>query len=225
MDTIGVNSFITGVLYLLVYIAGVLSIARAVDNPDYLKKAAQRSGQIKKAALFQFLMAVLYIGIAFLLYPLLKSHNETLALGFFGFRLLAALLVIIGAVLLLSILKLSQKFVNDNDSATANYKLVGEKLKAARDFVNHVLMILMLCLSNMILYSIMIQSGLIPFWLSAWGLLGTAIALLASIFVWFKYVQILSITYMILNLPLALQEIVFALWLIQVGFITSSHYS
>ncbi|NJK93840.1 MAG: hypothetical protein HC905_01950 [Bacteroidales bacterium] len=54
IDTCSLTSILTGILYLLVFIAGVLSIARAVDHPGYLTKAALNSGQVKRAAFFQF---------------------------------------------------------------------------------------------------------------------------------------------------------------------------
>jgi hypothetical protein len=220
IDTFRVVSILTGILYLLVFVAGLLSIARAVDHPDYLTKAAQKSGQVRKAALFQFLMAVFYTGIALLLFPVLKIHNQTLALGFFGFRIIAALLVVAGTIILLILLRVSKKYSQHNSSTTVNYKPIGDKLKTARDFVNHVAMITMLCISSLMLYTVTLQSGLIPTWLSLWGIVGAAIAMLASIFVWLKYVKIISPTYMLLNIPLALQEFVFAVWLLWKGFET-----
>lgn len=96
--------------------------------------------------------------------------------------------------------------------------MIGDLLKTARDLVNHVVMIIILCIGGIMLYIIMIQSGLIPTWLSVWGILGSVIALLASILVLIKYLQVLSPTYLILNIPIAMQEIVFAVWLIFKGF-------
>lgn len=220
MDLYELTSVFTGLLYLLVFIAGLLSIARAVDHPDYLIKAAKHSWQVRKAVFFQFLMAVFYTIIALLLFPVLKTHNETLAYGFLAFRTIAAILVIIGTGILVWILRVSKKYVKHNSSTTVNYKPSGDKLKTARDFVNHVAMIIMLCLSSIMLYTVTLQSGLIPTWLSVWGIAGAAIAILASIFVWLKYVKIISPNYMLLNLPLALQEFVFAVWLIWKGFET-----
>lgn len=220
MDLYQTTSVLTGTLYLLIFIAGLLSIAHAVDHKDYLKKAAQNSRRVKKAAFFQFLMALFYMGIAILLYPIIKTHNETLAYGFLAFRIIAAALVIVGTGILLRILRLSQQYAKHNSPTTVNYKPTGDKLKAARDFVNHVAMIIMLCLSSIMLYTVTLQSGLIPTWLSVWGIAGAAIAILASISVWLKYVQILTPNYMLLNLPLALQEFVFAVWLIWEGFET-----
>ena len=55
----------------------------------------------------------LYVGMAITLYPLLKRHNESLALGYVGFRLVGAACIVIGAILLLMLLTLSQEFVKE----------------------------------------------------------------------------------------------------------------
>lgn len=211
-------SILIGVLYLFVFIAGILSVAKAVDDADYLTESASNSKQIYRAVFFQFLMAIFYSGIAILLYPVLKVYNEGLALGFLIFRMIAVLFVLIGTITLLLILKLSQTFVKGNSPSVSHYQVIGDLLKTARDLLNHVGMIIALCMGGIILNILLIQSGLIPIWLSVWGILGAVIAILASILVMTKQVQIISPAYIILNIPIALQEIVFAGWLIFVGF-------
>jgi hypothetical protein len=149
---------------------------------------------------------------------MLKIYNERLAIGFLSFRIIAALLTLIGTIILLLILKLSQEYVKEGSTGASYYNMIGNLLKTSRDLVNHVGMIIMLSIGGIMLYIIMIQSGLIPMWISVWGLFGSSIAILASFLVMIKYIEILTPTYMILNLPIALQEIVFAIWLIVKGF-------
>jgi hypothetical protein len=218
MDTYRVISIFVGALYIFGLAAGILSIATTVDNSDYLSKSALNSHQINRAAFFQLLMAIFYIGIAVVLYPLLKLYNERLAVGFLSFRIIAVLFLLIGTIILLVILKLSQEYVKAGSSDSSYYNMIGNLLKTSRDLVNHVGMIIMLSIGGIMLYIIMIQSGLIPMWISIWGLFGSSIAILASFLVMIKYIEILTPTYMILNIPIALQEIVLAIWLIVKGF-------
>ena len=56
-------------------------------------------------------MMAAYVGMTITLYPILKRHNESLALGYVGFRLVAAAFIVIGVILLLLLLTLSQEFV------------------------------------------------------------------------------------------------------------------
>ena len=217
MDTYREISILVGVLYILGFVAGVVSVSPVVDNSDYLAKSAVNSNQVYMAAFFQFLMAIFYIGIAIVLFPILKIYNEKLAIGFLSFRIIAVLFVLIGTVILLLILKISHQYLKMSPSDTSYFQMIGSLLKTARDFVNHVGMVILLCISGIMLYTILIQSGLIPVWISVWGILGSSIAIIASILVMLKYIEILTPTYLILNIPIVLQEIIFAVWLIFKG--------
>jgi hypothetical protein len=218
METFRQISILVGVLYILSYVAGILSIAPAVDDLDYLRKSALHSNQTYIASSFQLLMAIFYVGIGFILFPILKIYNETLAAGFLSFRILAVIFILIGTIILLLILKLSQDFVKVNPTESTHYQTIGTLLKTGRDLVNHVGMIVMISISGILLYLIMIQSQLIPNWLSIWGLFGSSLAIIASILVMTKFIDVLTPKYMMLNLPIALQEIFFAGWLIIKGF-------
>jgi hypothetical protein len=69
------------------------------------------------------------------------------------------------------------------------------------------------------------QTKLIPRWLSLWGLSGTIITILASLLIMFHMIDIITSTYIVLNLPLILLEIVLAIWLIVKGFNPSANAS
>lgn len=218
IDTYREISIVTGVLYIFGLVAGVLSVAHAVDDSDYLTKSALHAKQVYKAACFQFLMAIFYIGVAIVLYPVLKTYNEILATGFLGFRIVAVIFLLTGVIILLLILKLSQEYVKVGSSDLSSFKRAGDLLKTGRDLINHVCMVITLCIGGIMLYIIMLQTGLIPAWLSVWGLFGSSMAILASILVMVKNMEILKPAYIMLNIPIALQEMVFAVWLIVKGF-------
>ena len=68
-------------------------------------------------------------------------------------------------------------------------------------------------LTALILNYLLYQSELIPRWLSGWGLIGATLLLAAGLLEIFG----INLTDFI-NLPIALQEMVFAIWLIVKGF-------
>jgi hypothetical protein len=212
------TSILIGSLYILVIIAGILSIAPAVDKSTYLTKTALSSKRINFAAFAQLLIAVFYGGIALLFYPILEIFNANLAIGFLSFRFIAISFIVLGALVLLLILKLSQEYNNTNASKNLPYDLAGNMLRTGRDLINHVGMILMLCISNILLNLILIHSGLVPAWIPVWGLAGSTLSIVASYFVMIKYIEVVTPVYMVLNLPLAIQELIFAIWLIVKGF-------
>jgi len=67
-------------------------------------------------------------------------------------------------------------------------------------------------------YLVFYRSLLMPRWLSVWGLAGTALGLAAGLLVLFQSIAVLSSTQVVLNLPIAVQEMVLAVWLIVKGF-------
>lgn len=68
-------------------------------------------------------------------------------------------------------------------------------------------------------YLVFYRSQLIPRWLSAWGLVGPAgVRHAAGLLVLFRSIDLMSSTQIVLNLPIAVQEMVLAVWLIVKGF-------
>jgi hypothetical protein len=209
---------IAGLFIIIGMVAGVLSVVPAVDDPEYLYKVAANRGQVIRGALFQFIMIPAYVGFALLLYPTLRKYNEGLALGFVGFRVMAGVFHFIGVIILPLFLILSQEFLKAGAPDASYFQILGGLLREGRDLVNHVAMILSLSLGGAMFYYIMYRSRLIPRWLSLWGLLGTALAILASLLLLFRYSDVITPLYIGLNLPMALEEMVLAIWLFLNGF-------
>jgi hypothetical protein len=194
-----------------------LSIAPAVDASDYLLKASANANQVLLGALFQFIMTIAYVGFAITLYPILRKQMESLALGFLSFRIIAAVLNIIGFISLLLILSLSEQYVKTGTPDSSYFQTLGDLLRTGRDFVNHVAMILATSAGGLMFYLLLFKTKLIPRWLSLWGFIGTLFTIFASILIMFQKIEIITSTYIVLNLPLILLEIVLAIWFITKG--------
>ena len=207
-----------GVLFIIGTVAGVLSISPIIDGPDYLIKSSANENRVIAGALFQLIMAAAYVGFAISLYPILRKYNEGLAIGFVGFRFIAGALNILGVISILLLLTLSQDFVKAGAPDSSHFQVLGELLRAGRDLVNHVAMILAHSLGGLMFCYLLYETKLVPRWLSGWGLGGTALTMLASLLVMFRLIGIITPTYIVLNLPVALQEMFLALWLIMKGF-------
>jgi hypothetical protein len=207
-----------GALYIIGTIAGILSIAPVIDAPDYLLMAASNANQVLCGAIFQFIMTIAYVGFAITLYPIMRKYKESLALGFLGFRIIAAVLNIIGFIILLLILSLSQEFVKARTPDSSYFQILGDLLRSGRDFVNHIAMILASSIGSLMFYFLFYQTKLIPRQLSLLGFLGTVFTILASLMVMFHGIGIITPIYLVLNLPLILVETVLAIWFIVKGF-------
>jgi hypothetical protein len=218
MDANRKNTILAGALYLIGFIAGILSIASAVDDPEYLIKVAANVNQTLFSALFQFVMIIAYLGIGITLYPMLKKFNEILALGFLSFRIIGTVFILIGVILLLLILTISQEYVKEGTVDLATFQLIGGLLQTGRDFVNHVAMIVSLNIGGILFYLLLFQSRLVPSWLSVWGIIGAILTITASFLVMFRFIEIITPEYLIMNVPIILQELTLAIWLIVKGF-------
>jgi hypothetical protein len=196
------------VLYFLGIIAGALSAVPVIDVPDYLVQVSANASQVTSGAFFQFLMTASYVGMAITLYPILQKHHASLALGYIGFRLVAAAFIVIGVILLLFLLTLSQEFIKAGAPVSSHFQTIGELLRTGRDLVNHVGTILVLSMGGLLFYYLLYQTKLVPRWLSGWGLVGTTVAIAASFLFMFCVIDLMTSVY--IDLTLALQEMVFA---------------
>ncbi|GAH15884.1 unnamed protein product, partial [marine sediment metagenome] len=145
----------------------------------------------------------------------MKKHNENLALGFFSFRFVEAIGVIIGSIGLLSLLTLSQEFVLAGAPLASSYQILGTLLLATRNWAFMIGSGLAWSLSAVILNYLLYNSKLIPKWLSVFGLVGGALSFGTYL------LQFFSIHLEILFILIAVQEMVFAIWLIVKGFNSS----
>lgn len=222
MDTNRRRTAIAGVLIIVGMIAGALSIVPVLEESNYLVLISAHESEVILGAGFQFIMIPAYVGFALCLYPTLRVGNEALSLGFVGFRLIAGMFHFVGVILLPLFLVLGQGFVQASGSDVFHLEVLGELLRTGRDLVNHVALIVSLSMGDLLLFYILYQSRLIPRWLSAWGLVGAGSTMLASFLVLFRLTDVVTPLYLAINAPLALQSLVFAVWLITRGFDTSS---
>lgn len=218
MNVLQNTTKLAGLLIILGMAAGILSIASAVDSPNYLTEATANATQVSTAALFQFVLCLTYLGFAILLYPIVKKYNERLALGFLGFRIIAGVILIIGTILLLSIFVLSQEFTKTTSVNQWAFEAFGNVLKITRDYINHIFMVFTIAAGNLMLYVLFLKAKLIPNWLSLWGILGTILSIVASVLLLFGIVEVITVEYLALNAPTGLFELVLGFWLIIKGF-------
>ena len=80
--------------------------------PDYLVTVSASESQVLIGMLIELIWALAVIGIPIVLFPILKKHYESLALGFFSLRFIEGFSTIAGSIILLALLTLSQEFVN-----------------------------------------------------------------------------------------------------------------
>ena len=212
------TAIIVGVLFIACTVSSILSglFIGPLDAPDYLVNVAANENQVLKGMLVQSIWALTCVGIPVMLFPILKKHNEALALGFFSLRLIEGVFVFLAIVCQLSILTLSKEFVTGVLDASY-YQASGTLLHALRDWAFWVGPSIAFALSALILNYALYQSRFVPRWLSGWGLVGALVYIPAELLAFFGFNQ-----FMVLAAPIALQEMALAVWLIVKGFNSSA---
>jgi hypothetical protein len=151
------------------------------------------------------------------MYPILKKHNVSMALGSVGFRIIEGALFSVGVISLLLLVTLSQEFVQAGAPDASYFQTLGELLVGVSTF-SLVLGGLAFSLGALMYYYLLYQSKLIPRWLSGWGLIGVTLGLAAYLNQFFSPSAFAPSGIDIGHLPIFLQEMVFAVWLIVKGF-------
>jgi hypothetical protein len=217
---------IVGVLFIIASAAPISTIfflgflGGAVSGepiPDFLVTVSANEMQVIIGMLIELIWALSVIGIPVVLFPILKKDDEALALGFFSLRFIEGICTVIHSILLLSLLTLSQEFVKAGVPGASYYLTVGSLLLAARDWAFLIGSGVVWSLSALFLNYVLYRSKLVPRWLSGWGLVGALLSLAVYL------LQLFSIqTSDFLFAPIAIQEMVFAVWLIVKGFDSSA---
>ena len=218
MFTTKITERIVGVLFIIASAAPILTfpVFDLLTDTDYLIQVAANENQVLGGLFLEVIWALAVVGIPVMLFPILKKQNEALALGFFSLRFMEGIIVIIGSIGLLTLLTLSQEFVQAGAPDASSYQIFGTLLLATRDWVFIIGSGLVWSLSALLLNYVLFQSKLVPRWLSGWGLVGATLSFATYL------LQVFSINITdIIFAPIAIQEMAFAVWLIVKGFNSS----
>ena len=210
------NAIVTGVLYIIGTVAGILSLVfinPLLNSPDLLTAVSADGSQLILGALIVMVMALALAMVPVVMFPVLRRHNEVLALGYVVFRgALETFFYFAIVISSLSLLILSQVAVTDSSALqTVATDLLETEILGS-------LLTIVFILGALMFYTVLYQSKLVPRWLSGWGLIAAPLYLVAALLVLFGTNEPMSTTDSLLQMPLGIQEMVLALWLIVKGF-------
>jgi Domain of unknown function (DUF4386) len=211
----------TGVLFIVATVAALVAAALVpgLHGTDYLTKVSANSNLVSAGALFYLIAAFTSAGIAISLYPVLKKWNAGLALGSVVFRAMEAAMYMAAVVSLLSLLSLSQQFAHTGVADRASLQAIGDSSRSARDNAT-LAAVFAFSLGAFSYYYVFFQSRLIPRWLSGFGIAAAILMFTACLLALFSNSPVTG--YTLLIIPIAVQEMVLAVWLIVKGFTPSA---
>jgi hypothetical protein len=196
-----------GVLYIIGTVGMVISVLvtdALLSGPAYLAQIAAEPNRMAVGVVV-FLVAGLALAmVPVVFWPIGKRHNETLAMGYVIFRGgLETVFYIVTALLWLLLIALSKE---------AEAGTLAGFVRTVETVMWDQLIAIPFALGALMFYVVLYRYRLVPRWLSIWALVGAVLYIAAPLGSMFG----LSLGFFMG--PLALQEMVMAVWLIARGF-------
>lgn len=215
------NAIITGLFFIAATVSAIIGLKLydpILNHADYLTNAARHSTQIIFGGLFELILVCTASGTAIMLFPYLRKYNESLAIGYVCFRVLEVVFILIGILGMLSIVTLGHAYLSKASSDIDTYQAAGTIAKAIHDWTFIIGPLFILGINTSIYNYVFYKSKLVPRPLSIWGITGAVLVFISSLLVMFGLIEILSLWQMLLAMPIAIYEMILAIWLITRGF-------
>jgi hypothetical protein len=167
---------LTGVLFLVTYITSIPAFfvfySPVLHDPSYITGAGPDTG-VLVGAFLELLLIIANIGTAVALFPVLKRHNEVLALGFVTARIVESAFIAVGILSLVTVVTLRQEAASAD---AASLTLIGQALVALHDWTFLLGPGFVVGVGNgLILGYLMYRTGLVPRPMAMLGLIGGAL--------------------------------------------------
>jgi Domain of unknown function (DUF4386) len=195
-------------------------LGTAVEQPalvgtDHLSRISENVNRVSAGGLLELIAAGTSVGIAISLYPVLRRWSVALALGAVVFRAIEAVMYTAGAVSMLSMLNLAERSASAAPANRAVFVAIGDSMLGMRQ--EAILAgVFAFVLGALMYYYVFYRAQIVPRWLAGWGIVAVLLLLAACLSALFTRHPVTS--YTLLILPIAVQEMVFAIWLIARGF-------
>jgi len=215
MDSPQIHARTAGALFLLAIASSLTGgglLESIIGVPEFLSAIFHNEYVLKTGILMEIVSALSVIGIAVVLFPVLKPYSERIALGYFAFRLVESIVCVFAAFIpiLTATLVTSHARVGIPDGpALQNF---GALLLVTRTMIVTLMVPLFFSLGALLFYSFLYQFRLVPRFISVWGFAGTLLILIST------FISIKGTVQVICVLPIILNEIFLGIWLLVKGF-------
>lgn len=212
---------VTGALFFLALVLNVIASALCdpiLDAPNYLELTYPHRSTIVVGSLLNMVCAVAMAFIPLALFPVTSRHDRPRAVAYTVFRFTEGLLFLYLVVGTLSFIGLGQAHGGAPDPVT---EAMGRQLKAEMHWATLVY-VAVFVMGAATFYPMLYRSGLVPRFLSVWGMIATGVMLVAVLMGMFG-VGIFGTMSLMKAMayfapPIALNELVLSGWLVFKGF-------
>jgi hypothetical protein len=203
-------TFITSIPALILY--------DPVLNDTNFILGAGSDTRIQLAALLEIVLIISAIGVAVVMFPILRRQSEALALGYVASRIVESVVIGVGVISLLSILTLRDDLAASVAAAGGSLEITGEALVAIHDWTFLLGPGFCVGVNGLLLGYLMYRTGLMPPRLAMFGVIGGPLAFISSTAVLFGAFEQSSGPAFLLTASEIIFEASFAIYLIVKGF-------
>ncbi len=218
LDTVRKTALIAGVFYLVTFassIPAVFLLSPVLNDPNYVVGPGNDT-TVVLGCLLDLINAFACVGTAVSLFPVVRRHNESVALGFVTARLFEAAVIAIGVVSLLAVVTLRQAGATGEDPQSL--VSAGQALVAVRDWTFLLGPGTIPALNALLLGYLLFRSRLVPRIIPILGLVGAPLLLISAITTMFGINSQVSVLSAVATLPIFLWELSLGLYLTFKGF-------
>jgi len=226
MNTYRKNAVMAGVLYFLGTVFGVLgsvtggkvlsslTASKPLVGVDILGLVTANASRLTGGAFFYLMMGISLVAMTVFLYPIFRKDSKELAMGMVLFRgALEGTGYFVSTLGILTLVALGNEYIATGADSAA-LQSMGNVLYQFQDRLGAVGPIFFL-IGATCLYLSFYRTRLIPRWLTVWGLIGVVSSMASALLLFFH----MDTGYgLYMEMVIAPQEIVMAVWLIVKGF-------
>ena len=210
---------VVGVVYLVGFVVGIggeILIKSILGAPNHLSIVSANSMTVAIGALLWLMAAAGDAAHGILMFPVLKQHNERIAVGYLAARIVDAIFIAIMVLFLLLQIPLGREYLKAAAPDAFYLQALSTVSVQASQYAYQIGMST-LGLAGLMLCSTLYRATLVPRFLAVWGLVGYAIIFCGMVS------EIMgSGLGLVSSLPGGLWEVFMGVWLIAKGFNSSA---
>jgi hypothetical protein len=213
------NAVIVGILFVIATLflfVGDYFYNPVLETAEFLQVAYPNRMAAVIGILIEFSCILAIPLIPVFAFPVLRKHSETLAIGYVVFRLFEAVLFVLVDITKLTLTNVSQLFLDADPSTAALIENIGWTIQGWNEWA-WVFYVFIFGFGAVLFYTLLFRSRLLPRWISVWGLIAAAMIIAGAAMSMFE-IQLPDALLALLQIPIGLQEMVMAVWLIFKGF-------
>ncbi len=222
MNTYRTTARIVGLLFvagMVIGIGGNVLVLSILGAPDPLSNVSANSMLVAVAAFLWLMTVVGDAAHGVLMFPILKLHNERIAIGYLAARIVDAVFIAVMALFILLQIPLASEYLTAGGSDTSYLQALSTMFVQVNLYAYHIAMFT-LGIAGLLLCYTFYRAKLVPRLVAVWGLVGYATILCGSV------LEVLGLNLLSIHaIPGGLWELFIGVWLIVKGFNPSAFAS